>query len=600
MPSGRGSAGSSGKPESGFIGEGEVPMHVRRKRWRQVLQAWGRRLACVPLACLGAAAGQEVSAQTAAVSTRTSVTRTFLNKKTIHLPILLDDRARPQLKEVQLFVKEGPQAPWKLNQSVAPTQTFFTYRAEADGEYWFSVVTVDSAGRSVPADVNKEPPGLIVMVDQTPPSADLKRVGTSEKGQEVLCEVTDVHADPLKTRFFYQTGDQVWRQLDPVAGTMNRFCIPTQAVLTGKLRVQVGDLAGNGAQKEFDLASLKGPAAGPGPGTEVVQAVSPPQGGPGVVMVEPTGHQTHLTPPPGTVQPPALPRIPDVGPVATVPGMGLSERVEIVSNKTAPTGPALPPAPLGPTAGPALPPAPLGTTGGPVLPPSTVQPASLSKRTALARKHVVNDTHVFLDYKIDQTGASGVGKVEIWLTRDEGQSWQKVREDSDLKSPAEIDLPGEGLFGVTLVVSNGRGFGAVPPKQGDQPDYWIEVDVTRPTGELLGVRPMGSNDGALIITWSARDRQLATEPIELYFATTREGPWRPIAKGLANDGNFRWIPPRDSGPHAFLRLVVRDQAGNTATCDTAQPVALDDLSRPRGRVLGVSTSPRSGLEPRGN
>lgn len=580
MPSGRGSAGSSGKPESGFIGEGDPPMHVRRLRWRQVLKVWGRRLACVPLVCLGVAAGREASAQTAAVSTKSSVTRTFLNKKTIHLPILLDDRARPQLKEVQLYVKEGPQAPWKLNQSVAPTQTFFTYRAETDGEYWFSVVTVDPSGRSVPADVNKEPPGLIVMVDQTAPTGTVLPLGTSEKGQEVRCEVADAHPDPLKTRFYYQTGDQVWRQLEPQPGSADRYCIPSQAVLTGKVRLQVADMAGNTAQKEFDLAALKSPGT---PDTQVVQAVTPPGGGPGVVMVEKAGNQTHLTPPPGSPPTPqALPMFPEATPIQLPPvssGPGLAERVEIVSNKTAP---ALPP-----------------TGTGPILPPSAVQPAN-AKRTALARKHVVNDTHVFLDYKIDQTGASGVGKVEIWLTRDEGQSWQKVREDSDLKSPAEIDLPGEGLFGVTLVVSNGRGFGAVPPKQGDQPDYWIEVDVTRPTGELLGIRPVGSNDGALVITWSARDRQLATEPIELYFAATREGPWRPIAKGLANDGNFRWIPPRDSGPHAFLRLVVRDQAGNTATCDTAQPVALDDLSRPRGRVLGVSTSPRTGLEPRGN
>jgi hypothetical protein len=59
------------------------------------------------------------------------------------------------------------------------------------------------------------------------------------------------------------------------------------------------------------------------------------------------------------------------------------------------------------------------------------------------------------------------------------QSWQRLGEDANRKSPVEIDLPGEGLFGVSLVVTNGRGFGGTPPSPGDSPDWWIEVDVTK-------------------------------------------------------------------------------------------------------------------------
>ena len=61
---------------------------------------------------------------------------------------------------------------------------------------------------------------------------------------------------------------------------------------------------------------------------------------------------------------------------------------------------------------------------------------------------------------------------------------------------------------------------------------------------------------------------------------------------LANDGVYRWVPSPDCGSHAFVRLSVRDQAGNVAASDSVQAVALDDLSRPRGRVVGISTAPR--------
>jgi hypothetical protein len=218
-----------------------------------------------------------------------------------------------------------------------------------------------------------------------------------------------------------------------------------------------------------------------------------------------------------------------------------------------------------------------------------VKTASLLQREpAPASRHLANSPRMFLDYKVDALGASGVGRVEIWYTRDLGQSWHKLSDDSDRQSPAEINLPGEGTYGVSLVVSNGRGFGANPPKTGDAPDYWVEIDTTRPIGDITAIH--ASEDGALHITWTARDKNLGGEPIELSYAASREGPWNMIAKGLRNDGLFRWSPPIEVGAQAFFRLTVRDQAGNLSTSETHQAVPLDDQSRPRGRVLGISTS----------
>src|SRR4029077_9217814 len=228
--------------------------------------------------------------------------------------------------------------------------------------------------------------------------------------------------------------------------------------------------------------------------------------------------------------------------------------------------------------------------------PKTAQPESPDHR------HLINNPHIFLNYQIEQTGASGVGRVEIWCTRDLAKTWQKLDEDVNRKGQAELDLPGEGVYGLTVVVSNGRGFGANPPKPGDTPDWWVEVDSTKPQAELLAVQsnPKGE-DGSLHITWRAKDKNLDAEPIDLFFAANRQGPWVPIAKGLKNDGLFRWIPSADVGSHAFIRLTVHDRAGNSAPSDSIQPVFLDDLSRPRGRVTGIITVTRPGtLAPLGN
>jgi hypothetical protein len=193
-----------------------------------------------------------------------------------------------------------------------------------------------------------------------------------------------------------------------------------------------------------------------------------------------------------------------------------------------------------------------------------------------------------LNYRLEHVGASGVGKVEIWITSDQRQSWQKLGEDVERKSPVIVELPGEGLYGITIVVSNGRGFGGTPPNPGDDPDTWVEVDMTRPNVEIKDIRPGGVDDpGTVHVIWNAHDRNLSPDAVDLYYAASREGPWLPIAKGLRNDGHYRWVPPISVGSQVHIRLVARDLAGNATVVETAQSFAVDDMSRPRGRLIGI-------------
>ncbi len=150
-------------------------------------------------------------------------------------------------------------------------------------------------------------------------------------------------------------------------------------------------------------------------------------------------------------------------------------------------------------------------------------------------------------------------------------------------------MPGDGIYGLTLVVSNGLGFGGQPPAPGDTPDWWIEVDTTLPVAQITSVR-LSTDDGpAVHIGWTSMDKNLGSSPVDLSYAVSRHGPWVAIAKGLKGDGQFRWVPPLDIGAQGFFRLTVRDLAGNTTITETTQPVALDDLSRPRAFIAGIST-----------
>jgi hypothetical protein len=240
--------------------------------------------------------------------------------------------------------------------------------------------------------------------------------------------------------------------------------------------------------------------------------------------------------------------------------------------------------------------------------PANPQPAVVNSRDnppsreqGLANRQLLNGTHVVLDYRIDQVGPSGVSKVEVWMTADEGRTWQRLCEDPDRRSPVEFDLPREGLFGVSVVVTNGNSVSDGPPQAGSVPDWWIEVDTTRPTAQLQSVRPgTGEDAGSLLITWAASDKNLSPKPVDLYYATSREGPWTAIKRGVRNEGTFRWVAPQDGVGRYYIRMDVTDRAGNLARCETPDVVVLD-LTHPKAKVLGASVSGlRSPAPPTGN
>jgi hypothetical protein len=428
----------------------------------------------------------------------------FTNKQQFRLKIDLPEADRQKLKEVQLYVRGG-NSDWACKETAAPNQTHFNFRAQQDGEYWFTIVTVDKAMRLTPPDVTREPPAFVVVVDTQLPEVTITEASAAPRtpSEELIrCSVKDVNLDASSVKYEYQAMDKTWRNLEPIPNQAEFFHCPEKGTWTGQVRVTASDLAKNTTVREGTVgagavaqATPSGGAAGVAPGMEVVPL--------------------------------------HVDSRSDKPGQGA---------------------------------------------------------LATGQRLVINQLHAVLDYRIDQVGPSGVGKVEVWITADEGRSWQRLCDDPDRRSPAEFDLPKEGTYGVALVVLNGYLVGDPPPAPGTVPDCWIEVDMTKPTAQLLAVRPGGGdNPWTMVISWAASDRNLGADPIDLYYSTQREGPWLLIARGLKNDGNYVWSVPHENGAQFFVRMEVSDRAGNMTRCDSPTAVVLD-TSHPRATAIGLNAS----------
>jgi hypothetical protein len=151
-----------------------------------------------------------------------------------------------------------------------------------------------------------------------------------------------------------------------------------------------------------------------------------------------------------------------------------------------------------------------------------------------------------------------------------------------------VDLSEEGIYGFYLLVKSGAGLCKPPPVANDPPQFRLEVDTTPPEAELYRPDPDPVQKDSLIIAWKANDRNLTQTPITIQWAERPAGPWESIGPAeLPNTGRFSWQVPANIPPRVYLRLTVRDQAGNVAVAETPQPV-LVDLAVPDVKLIGIS------------
>jgi hypothetical protein len=197
-----------------------------------------------------------------------------------------------------------------------------------------------------------------------------------------------------------------------------------------------------------------------------------------------------------------------------------------------------------------------------------------------------------LDYAVDQHGGSQVTAVELWGTSDQGQLWELWGTDPDGKTPFDISVETEGLFGFRMVLVGANGMTANRPRNGDNADAWIFVDTKVPSARLVSaVYGRGAESGSLVIEFSAQDEQFSDRPIKLSYSEVPTGPWTTIVSGCENSGRYVWRADPNLPPRVYLQLEAFDQAGNIGAHRLELPVDIEGLA-PRGRIQGFRPIPQ--------
>jgi hypothetical protein len=470
----------------------------------------------------------------------------YINRTAFKIPLKkIEERDRARLQEVRLYVRQGPSGKWEMAAHAPPTQSEFIYQAPGEGEYWFAVAAVDLSGRMNPNDLAHEPPGIVVIIDQQPPEVTVEPI-TSETGQHTLrLRASDSHLDPAKTKLEYLTAEQTWKELKPTGYDPNVFGVPDPGSMRGKVRATAGDLAGNVITKEIDLSEGQ-------PKPEVARAdENKTFSNPALPTAEP---KTQVSPAPPNSSTAAMSTSPAEGPPVAAaesrmtappaPADAATTRIESRSDKVS--------APVAPT------------------PPQT-------------NCQYLAGTHVSIKFELDKSAAQA---VEVWLTSDDGQTWKKLPAALQKNHSVDVTLPGEGAYGLCLMAAGPNSSNQPPPK-GESPDWRVVVDTTKPEAQLTFIR--SGPDGSYDVAWTASDKNLKPEPIDLEFSKEPDGPWMPMASHLKNDGTYHWAPIRPVTGPIYVRMHAADMAGNVTTCQAAE-TALPARVKPR--VLDVSAGTR--------
>jgi hypothetical protein len=574
----------------------------------------------------------------------------FTNQRNHSVPVNVPAAARPEIRELRLFASRDQGTSWQQVAVIGPDKNAFAFYAPTDGSYWLRVATVNQKNQQQPENLYEGPPNVKMVIDSLKP---LIRLGQpTRQGNDVLVswELQEDHPDWASFVLEYQAKDAAnpfWTKASAAPGLSGtaRFTPATQGPVV--VRLQMRDMAGNSQIATTELGGTQVAAAPPLPGNVVSAQFTPGAPSPFPAPTAPaslTGNETSPSlngPASATLLPGNNLPLPPAPAAGGLPGAPMGVQTPVAEPKSFPPAAQEIPPPLAPATnlnppptppqGAGLPPAPPQVKqplpppsfGGDPLPPPAPNPnppagvvdpveetkiiartdgpvptttSTVSQRQALPPLMYVNNPEVTLEYELSKVGPSGVASIELWWTQNDGKTWEMYAYDPNVEAkPGRqqriVPLPGDGVFGFILIVKSKAGLGRKAPRAGEAPEIRVEVDTTAPIAQLAQPVVDPHRNNSLLLRWAAKDVNLTPTPITLEWAEKREGPWNPIATNLGNTGRHSWQLPDRLPVAVYLRLRVKDLAGNESAAVTPEPQNVD-LSEPEGRLLNAFVTPR--------
>ena len=201
---------------------------------------------------------------------------------------------------------------------------------------------------------------------------------------------------------------------------------------------------------------------------------------------------------------------------------------------------------------------------------------ALPPRANILGPQITASQNVTLSTNARDAGPSGIAKVQLWHSADNGTTWNEgpnlTKEPWD---KLNWKAPADGNYQLKLVATDHSGNTNPIPSTANDGQAQILIDTVKPTITLnspIGVRQAGDGQGSLrriykpddqvTVNFTVNEENIAAGGVSVAIQLEEDAPWQSLGSNLDTNKAFSFPIPNANTNSARIRVQALDKAGN--------------------------------------
>jgi hypothetical protein len=200
----------------------------------------------------------------------------------------------------------------------------------------------------------------------------------------------------------------------------------------------------------------------------------------------------------------------------------------------------------------------------------------------------MNSRNFDIPISIKQDQRPKIKELLLFVSKDQGQTWNQVASATPDKDSFRFFAPGDGVYWFTICVVGPKGTREPKDIYKTPPGQKVLVDTVKPGVRILSAARQGES---ISVAWEIKEENpdLNTFKLEYHTADAPEWMWyaAPVTASLKGQGQFRFI---NSGA-VQVRLQMMDQAGNAGLAQAEIPAVSPPAATTNNVVAAAPVAP---------